>query len=92
MFLDRIGILVVSLGHASPLAVHLQQQQVIGKVDPTAPVFLQHPYHSQGFLHSHHIDTRPETGVRSDSIYILVKLLDAAVFQLPVQIAEQDCA
>lgn len=40
LLLNRIRILVVSLRHAFPLAVHLHQQQVIGKVDAAAPFLL----------------------------------------------------
>ena len=45
LFLYRIRILVVGLGHAAPPAIHLHHKQVVRKVYAAAPLLLQYAHY-----------------------------------------------
>ena len=88
--LDGIGVLVIGFRHALPLAVHLQQKQHIGKVDTVAPAFLQNAHHSQRFLYQQHIHTGLEIVAAGYGVHVVIELLDGAMLQLAVKVAEQN--
>lgn len=88
LLLNGIRILIVRLRHAPPLAVHLHQQQVVGEVDTASPFLFQHAHHGEGLFYVHHVDACLEVIACAYGVHIVVELLDAAVLQLPVQVAE----
>ena len=87
--MNGIGVLIVRLGDALPLPVHLEQKQHIGEVDPAAPTLLQNADDGKRLLEEQNVDARLEVLAARDGIYVVVELLDRAVLEFAVQIAEQ---
>ena len=88
---NSIRILIICFSHTLPLAVHLQEQKHICKVDPVAPSLLKDTYYCQRFLNHKDIHSCLEVVSARDCIYIMIELLDRTVFQFAVQITKQNC-
>ena len=67
LFLYRIRILVVGLGHAAPPAIHLHHKQVVRKVYAAAPLLLQYAHYGYRLLDIHDVDAGAETGITAAS-------------------------
>ncbi len=89
LLLDGIGILVIRLGDALPLAVKLHHQQDIREVNIAAPSFFQYAGDRQVFLDHQHIHTGLEVGVAGGGIHVVIELLDGTMLQHAVQAAKQ---
>lgn len=83
-----VRILVIYLGHALPLAIHLQQQQIVCEINAAAPLLLQDAHDGECLFYSYHVYTRFERITRADSIDVAVELLYRPILQLPVEIAD----
>lgn len=88
-FLYGIGVLVVCLCHALPLAAELQKEKEVGEVDASAPAFFKHADHGNRFFDSQYVDSCFEVFAGTHGVYIMVELLDGAKLQCAVKNAEQ---
>jgi hypothetical protein len=86
---NRIRILVISLCNTFPFAVHLEQQQIIGKIDAVSPAFFEHADDSECFFECNDIDASLKMIAAGDGIDIVIKLFDRAMLELVIQITEQ---
>lgn len=86
LFLYRIGILVVSLGYTFPFSVHLHHQDIVGKINASAPFLFKYPNYCESLFHRHYINTRLEVIAGSNGVHIPVKL-----FYVELAIGLQRC-
>lgn len=91
LFLNGVGILVVGLGHAFPLAVELEQKQEISEIYASAPPLFKHADHGHGFLDGQYIDACLEIVAGTHGIDIVVELPDGAMLQFIVNPLKDRC-